>query len=145
MMSEQVCAEIRRWPGTGGGRFGRGSLDGGGKHGEVLVNQAGRLRGQSGGRGGGQLQLQLQAEQREERGEQPRHLRQPEQVVGEHQQLQPGLHSGLVMGDVRTRQVTLLVADTEYCAATRSLCCQSVPSVPVTCWPRLAILTIRSC
>ena len=53
-MSEQICAEIGRRPRTGGGRFGRGSLNGGGKHGEVLVNQAGRLRGQSGGRGGGQ-------------------------------------------------------------------------------------------
>ena len=59
----------------------------------------------AGGRGGGQLQLQLQAEQREERGEQPRHLRQPEQVVCEHQQLQPGLHSRLVMGDVRSHEV----------------------------------------
>ena len=50
----------------------------------------------AGGRGGGQLQIQLQAEQREERGEQPRHLRQPQQVVGEHQQLQPGLQHTVV-------------------------------------------------
>ena len=60
----------------------------------------------AGGRGGGQLQLQLQTEQREERGEQPRHLRQPQQVVGEHQQLQPGLQHTVVwswaMGGVMT-------------------------------------------
>ena len=72
-----------------------------GEQGEGDGEQPEVLYAAAGGRGGRQLQLQLQAEQREERGQQARHLRQPEQVVGEHQQLQPGLHSGLVMGDVR--------------------------------------------